>query len=187
MAKKEDEVKDVNPEVDNATEETTTENAAEATVEISAEEKLEKELAASKDQYLRLFAEFENYKRRTSKERIELFTTANQELMSAMLPVMDDFDRAIKNIDATEENKAALDGITLIKNKLEGVLKSKGLSPMDSTIGQEFDVDHMEAITKIPAPTPDMAGKVIDEVEKGFRLGEKILRYPKVVVGEKAQ
>jgi len=183
MAKKEDEVKDVNPEVETQG----TETVVDETIELSKEEQLEKELSGSKDQYLRLFAEFENYKRRTSKERIELFTTANQELMSAMLPVMDDFERALKNIEATKENQSALDGITLIKNKFEGVLQAKGLSPMESTIGSEFDVDHMEAITKIPAPTPELAGKVIDEVEKGYRLGEKILRYAKVVVGEKAQ
>lgn len=186
MAKKETEVKDqeVNTENTSVKEEN---NTQEETVEQTKEEKLEAELAASKDQFLRLFAEFENYKRRTSKERIELFSTANQELMTVLIPIMDDFDRALKNIEATEENKAALDGITLIKNKFEGVLKAKGLSAMESTVGKEFDVDEMEAITKIPAPTPEMAGKVIDEVEKGYRLGEKILRYAKVVVGEKAQ
>lgn len=186
MAKKETEVKDqeINTENTSVKEEN---NTQEETVEQTKEEKLEAELAASKDQFLRLFAEFENYKRRTSKERIELFSTANQELMTVLIPIMDDFDRALKNIEATEENKAALDGITLIKNKFEGVLKAKGLSAMESTVGKEFDVDEMEAITKIPAPTPEMAGKVIDEVEKGYRLGEKILRYAKVVVGEKAQ
>lgn len=186
MAKKETEVKDqeVNTENTSVKEEN---NTTEETVEQTKEEKLEAELAASKDQFLRLFAEFENYKRRTSKERLELFTTANQEVMTALIPIIDDFDRALKNIEATEENKAALDGITLIKNKFEGVLKAKGLTAMESTVGKEFDVDEMEAITKIPAPTPEMAGKVIDEVEKGYRLGEKILRYAKVVVGEKAQ
>lgn len=143
-------------------------------------EKLQGEMAQLKDQHLRLYADFENYKKRTSKERIELFGTANQELMGALLPVMDDFQRALKNLEGNEAHS----GIQLIFNKLESTLKNKGLKPMENTKGKEFDVDTMEAITRIPAPSDDLKGKVVDEIEPGYLLGNKILRYAKVVVGE---
>ena len=143
-------------------------------------EKLQEEIAGLKDQHLRLYADFENYKRRTSKERIELFSTANQELMDALLPILDDFQRAMKNMEGNE----AYSGIELIFSKLENTLKNKGLKPMDNTTGQTFDVDTMEAVTRIPAPTEDLKGKVVDEIERGYKLGNKILRYSKVVVGE---
>lgn len=148
--------------------------------EVSIEEKLQKEIEELKNQNLRIYAEFENYKKRTSKERIELFGTANQELMSALLPVMDDFTRALKNLEGTETK----DGVQLIFNKLESTLKNKGLKPMESSIGKAFDLDTMEAITRIPAPDKKLKGKVVDEIEAGYELGSKILRYAKVVVGE---
>ncbi len=141
---------------------------------------LEEALAAEKDQKLRLYADFENHRKRTAKERVELFGSANQELMSALLPVLDDFKRALGNM----EGQAAEEGIRLIFNKFENTLKQKGLKPMESTVGKAFDVDTMEAITRIPAPTEDMKGKVIDEIEQGFELGNKIIRYARVVVGE---
>jgi len=128
---------------------------------------------------LRLFADFENYKKRTAKERVELFGTANIELMSALLPVLDDFKRALKNMDGE-----ALEGVKLIANKFEGILKQKGLKPMEDTTGKEFDVDTMEAVTRIPAPDKKLKGKVVDEIEQGFYLGTKIIRYARVVVGE---
>ena len=106
--------------------------------------------------------------------------------MSALLPVVDDFGRAMKNLKELDAKKEVLEGVELIQNKFGKVLELKGLKAMDDTTGKEFDVDVMEAITKIPAPTPDMGGKVIDEIERGYKLGEKILRYSKVVVGEKA-
>lgn len=143
-------------------------------------DKLESDLKDAKDQHLRLYAEFENYRKRTSKERVELFSTANQELMSAMLPILDDFQRAIK----AEQDKNANEGLKLIYQKFENTLKSKGLKPMDETIGKDFDADTMEAITQIPAPNDKMKGKVIDEIEPGYMLGNKILRYAKVVVGQ---
>lgn len=156
------------------------ESAEEVIEEISLEEKLQKEIEDLKNQNLRIYAEFENYKKRTSKERIELFGTANQELMAALLPVVDDFQRALKNLEGNE----AKDGVGLIYNKLDNTLKNKGLKPMDSSIGQEFNVDSMEAITRIPAPDKSMKGKVVDEIEAGYELGGKIIRYAKVVVGE---
>ena len=143
-------------------------------------DKLERDLQEAKDQHLRLYAEFENYRKRTSKERLELFGTANQELMSAMLPILDDFQRAIK----AEDDKSANEGLKLIYQKFESTLKNKGLKPMDETTGKDFDADTMEAITQIPAPDKKMKGKVIDEIERGYMLGNKILRFAKVVVGQ---
>lgn len=141
---------------------------------------LEEALKAEKDQKLRLYADFENHRKRTAKERVELFGSANQELMSALLPIVDDFKRALQNLK-DEESK---EGIQLIYGKFENTLKQKGLTPMESTVGKDFDVDTMEAITRIPAPSEDMKGKVVDEIEQGFLLGKKILRYARVVVGE---
>lgn len=141
---------------------------------------LKKDLTEIKDQNLRLYAEFENFRKRTAKERMELFSTANQELMGALLPILDDFHRAIK----AQEDEKATEGMRLIYNKFENTLKNKGLKPMEDSTGKDFDSDHMEAITQIPAPEKKMKGKVVDEVEKGYYLGNKILRYAKVVVGE---
>lgn len=148
--------------------------------ELSEVELLTKERNEIKDQHLRLFADFENFKKRTSKERIELFSSANQELMSAMLPVLDDFQRALNNMESEEEKE----GISLIYNKVLSTLKSKGLKPMASTKGETFNSDTMEAITRIPAPSDDLKGKVIEEIEAGYELGSKIIRYARVVVGE---
>lgn len=144
--------------------------------------KLQGEVEELKNQNLRLYAEFENFRKRNAKERVELATTANKHVLNAVLPVLDDFQRALKNIQNPEDESAK--GIQLIYNKLSDILKQKGLKPMESTIGKKFDVDFMEAITKIPAPTPDMAGKVIDEIEPGYYIGESILRYAKVVVAD---
>ncbi len=155
------------------------ESAEEAEEPANEVEQLQEEVSKLKDQHLRLFADFENYKKRTAKERIELFGTANIELMSALLPVLDDFKRALKNMDGE-----ALEGVKLIANKFEGILKQKGLKPMEDTTGKEFDVDTMEAVTRIPAPDKKLKGKVVDEIEQGFYLGTKIIRYARVVVGE---
>lgn len=153
------------------------ESSAEETDEM---DKVKNEIKELKDQNLRLYAEFENFRKRTARERVELFGTANQELMGALLPIVDDFKRAIK----AQEDKQAREGMELIYNKFQNILKNKGLKPMEDTTGSEFDVDTMEAITRIPAPEDKLKGKVIDEVEQGFYLGNKILRYAKVVVGE---
>ena len=145
--------------------------------------KLEDQLKEEKDKFLRLFAEFENYKRRTVKERIELFSTASEEVMISLLPILDDFDRASVEIEKDLENET-LKGVLLIKNKLFDSLKSKGLSLVDVKKGDEFNADNHEAVTQIPAPSKDMVGKIIDIIEKGYKLGEKVIRYPKVVIGK---
>ena len=164
----------------------TTENSQEAGLpsaeNLSEEEKLREELAKEKDKFLRLFAEFENYKKRTSKERLELFKTANQEVLQAMLPVMDDFDRALAQI-AKSEDEVLLKGVELIHNKLKDTLSSKGLEVVELKAGDAFDADFAEAITQIPSPTDDLKGKIVDVVEKGYKLGDKIIRFPKVVIG----
>jgi molecular chaperone GrpE len=150
---------------------------------LSETELLKEEVQKEKDKFLRLFAEFENYKRRTSKERLELFKTANQEVMTAMLPVLDDFDRALNEIRKTED-KNLLQGVELINNKFRETLKNKGLEPMNVEEGETFDADIHEAITQIPAPSEDLKGKIVDVVERGYKLGERIIRYPKVVTGK---
>ncbi|MEH6769026.1 nucleotide exchange factor GrpE [Maribacter arcticus] len=150
--------------------------------ELSEEEKLRIELAKEKDKFLRLFAEFENYKRRTSKERMELFKTAGQEVIVSLLPVLDDFDRAMKELAKTDD-KEVFKGIELINVKLNETLKSKGLEILEVRAGDVFDAEIHEAITQIPAPDKKMKGKIIDVIEKGFKLGDRIIRHPKVVVG----
>ncbi|WP_242093184.1 nucleotide exchange factor GrpE [Aestuariivivens sediminicola] len=149
----------------------------------TAEEKLKDQLQQEKDKFLRLFAEFENYKKRTAKERIDLFKTAGQDVMSALLPVLDDFDRAYLEISKTKE-KELLKGVELIGNKLKGVLEQKGLSLIKVQKGDEFNADNHEAITQIPAPSEDLKGKIIDVIEKGYKLGDKVIRFPKVVIGQ---
>lgn len=148
--------------------------------------KLEEEVKDLKDQNLRLYAEFENFRRRSAKERLELMESANKDTLAALLTILDDFDRALKNTEETEESIPVLEGMKLIQHKLTDTLKNKGLIAMESSIGKAFNVEEMEAITQIPAPTPDMVGKVMDEVEKGYKIGEKVLRYSKVVVGKEA-
>jgi molecular chaperone GrpE len=145
---------------------------------------LQDELGAEKDKFLRLFAEFENYKKRTSKERVELFKTAGQEVITALLPVIDDFDRAIKEISKTEKDNELFKGVNLINDKLISVLKVQGLEGIEVAQGSDFDADIHDAITQIPAPTEDLKGKIIDVVEKGYTLGDKIIRHPKVIVGK---
>jgi len=154
----------------------------------SVEKKVEEvgfdeQLKIEKDKFLRLFAEFENYKRRTAKERIELFSTASEEVMVSLLPVLDDFDRASVEIEKDKENET-LKGILLIKNKLFDSLKSKGLSLVEVSKGDDFNADDHEAVTQIPAPSKNMQGKIIDIIEKGYKLGDKVIRYPKVIIGK---
>lgn len=180
MAKK-DKTKDTKVE-DQIKEETAVNEGQEADT-ATVEEKLKEEVQAEKDKFLRLFAEFENYKKRTSKERIELFKTANQELMTVLLPVLDDFDRGIAEIKKAGDSEL-LKGMELILNKFNNTLTQKGLEKVDAKAGDVFDVELHEAITQIPAPSDDMKGKIIDVVEQGYKLGDKIIRYPKVVVGQ---
>ena len=144
---------------------------------------LEDQVKEEKDKFLRLFAEFENYKRRTAKERIELFSTASEEVMISLLPILDDFDRASAEIEKDKDNEI-FKGVLLIKNKLFDSLKSKGLALIEVNKGDGFNADNHEAVTQIPAPSRDMEGKIIDVIEKGYKLGEKVIRYPKVVIGK---
>lgn len=163
-------------------EEIVSENQEVTQPELSVEEQLQQDLSAEKDKFLRLFAEFENYKRRTSKERIELFKTANQEVLQAMLPVLDDFDRAWIQIEKSND-EALVTGVQLIHDKLRSTLVSKGLEEVSIQAGDDFNADFAEAITQIPAPTEELKGKIVDVVEKGYKLGDKIIRFPKVVLG----
>lgn len=165
-----------------ATVEETAETAVEAAETLTPEQKLQEELAQEKDKFLRLFAEFENYKRRTAKERIDLFKTANQEVLQALLPVIDDFDRALIEIKKSEDD-ILLKGVELIYDKFTSTLTSKGLELVSVQAGDAFDADYAEAITQIPSPTPELKGKIVDVIEKGYKLGDKIIRFPKVIVG----
>ena len=143
----------------------------------------ETELADLKDKYLRLAAEFENYKRRTAKERSDLFKSANQELMVALLPVLDDFDRARQHTQGTQDAAALQNALDITYSKLNKTLEQKGLTPMNAK-GTAFDAELHEAITQIPAPSDELRGKIVDEIEKGYYLGDKVIRHAKVVLGQ---
>jgi molecular chaperone GrpE len=138
--------------------------------------KLKEEIAASKDKYLRLYSEFENFRRRTAKEKLEMVYSANEQLIKALLPVLDDFDRA-------EKNDKDAEGYKLIQSKFKKVLELYGVKIMDVKQGSAFDTDLHEAITQIPAPEPSLKGKIVDVVENGYLLGDKVIRFAKVVIG----
>jgi molecular chaperone GrpE len=146
-------------------------------------EKIQAELNDQKDKYLRLFAEFDNFKRRTAKERIELMQTASKDVVVSMLEVLDDCDRAEKQLETSEDVAQIKEGIQLVFAKLRSTMASKGVKAMES-IHTSFDVEKHEAITEIPAPTEDLIDKVVDEVIKGYYLNNKIIRFAKVVVGK---
>ena len=148
----------------------------------SVEEQLQDELTKEKDKFLRLFAEFENYKKRTSKERMDLFKTAGQEVIVALLPVLDDFERALKELSKSED-KEMFKGVELINGKLRDILKSKGMEEVGTKQGDVFDAEIHDAITQIQAPNKKLKGKILDVVERGYKLGDRIIRHPKVVVG----
>lgn len=164
-----------------------TENPSESVEELMDErseiEILQDELQKEKDQNLRLFAEFDNYKKRTTKERFELFKTAGADVITSLLPVLDDFERAIKELEKSGDSDA-LKGILLIYNKFIEVLRSKGLKPIEIQVGDNFDTEKQEAITQIPAPDEQLIGKVVDVIETGYSLNDKIIRYAKVVIGQ---
>ncbi|MEQ8576222.1 MAG: nucleotide exchange factor GrpE, partial [Fulvivirga sp.] len=146
--------------------------------------KLQDELAESKDKYLRLYSEFDNFRRRTAKEKLDLVQTATEDLMIALIPVLDDFERAEKSFDEKETDiKAVKDGVNLVHNKFRKILEQKGLLVMQGKQGMDFDPDFHEAITQIPAPKKNLKGKVVDIIEKGYLLKEKVVRYAKVVIG----
>ena len=164
---------------ENSTEEKNKETTEKAVVEPTPEELVQ----AEKDKYLRLFAEFENYKKRTTKERIELYRTAGQDIIVSLLPILDDFDRGLAEIKKAKD-KELLKGMKLINDKLSTTLTQKGLESVEAKAGDVFDADIHEAITQIPAPSDDLKGKIIDVIEKGYKLGDKIIRFPKVVIGQ---
>lgn len=159
-----------------------TANETEQAPELTAEEKLQAEVQQLNDKYLRLYAEFDNYKRRTQKERVELLQTAGKDVIVSLLPVLDDFDRALKAMESANEVAPVKEGVLLVSTKLKNTLAQKGLKDVES-ISQPFNTDFHEAITNIPAPTEDLKGKVIDEVEKGYTLNDNVIRFAKVVVG----
>jgi molecular chaperone GrpE len=144
----------------------------------SKKNNFKKELELEKDKNLRLFAEFENFRKRTAKERLELYSTANKDIMLVLLPILDNFERSIK-----ANNYSDSDGPTLIYKQLKVELEKKGLKEMENPIGKELDTDFHEATANVPAPKKNQKGKIIDVIEKGYFLGEKIIRYAKVVVG----
>lgn len=145
---------------------------------------LDSQINELNDKYLRLYSEYENFRKRTAKEKLELIGTASEDIMKALLPIMDDFQRAIKSNEEATDIDAVKEGITLIFNKFQNTLTQKGLKPMELEAGADFDLDLHEAITKIPAPDKSLQGKVVDVVEKGYYLNDKVIRYSKVVIGE---
>jgi molecular chaperone GrpE len=159
------------------------ETTLEEQVELSKEDKLQQEVNDLKDKYLRLYSEFENYRRRTAKERLDLIKTASEEIIKEILPVIDDFERAFKASENEEDTIKVREGNQLVFQKLVKTLENKGVKVMDNLIGNPFDADTQEAITQIPAPNEEMKGMVIDVIEKGYTLGDKVIRYAKVVTG----
>ena len=188
---KEEALKDqekVNKEAQESSDTDTNQESTEANEEKEAPKELpkptcEEELELYKDKHLRMYSEFENFRRRSAKERIELMQNAGQEIISTLLPILDDFDRAKMANENSEDVAAIKEGMDLIYNKIFMLLSQKGLKPMDA-IGKDFNSDDYEAIAKIPAPSKDLKGKVIDVTEKGYYLNSKIIRHAKVVVGE---
>lgn len=148
---------------------------------VSEAEQLKKAVTELNDKYLRLYSEFDNYRKRTIKEKSELIKTASEDVLKAVLPIIDDFERAIKANERVADPNPIKEGILLIYNKLKGNVQLKGLTAFDS-IGEDFNADTMEAITHVPATDEKQKGKVIDEIEKGYKLGDKVIRYAKVVV-----
>jgi molecular chaperone GrpE len=178
------EEKEINPEAGAEQVENNAENAPIVENEpLSEIEQALADLAEQKDKYLRLMAEFDNYKRRTAKERMELIQTAGKDVIVSLLDVLDDCDRAEKQLNTSDDIALQKEGIQLVFNKIRSTMQAKGLSPMES-IGKDFDAEFHEAITEVPVPDEKLKGKVIDEVTKGYALNEKIIRFAKVVVGK---
>jgi len=163
--------------------ETNKEKAAHQTKTEERLEQTENDLIELKDKHIRLQAEFDNYRKRTLKERMELLKSGNESLLISILPVIDDFDRAIQTINATEEQSHVKDGVFLIFNKFQEFLKQNGIKEIEAK-EKDFDTDLHEAITKIPAPTEELKGKIVDVVQKGYYLNDKVIRFSKVVIGE---
>lgn len=170
--------------IENETEQASATDEPVLAAEVAPEpaERAQQEVAELKDKYLRLYADFENFRRRTAKEKLDLIGNANEGLLQALIPVVDDFERAMQSIDKTDDIAAVKEGVGLIYAKLYKTLEGKGLKPMVSK-GEPFDADLHESVTQFPAPSDDLKGKVIDEVEKGYYLNDKVIRFAKVIVG----
>lgn len=177
------EEKDVKNESDVTSDGDTQQEDGEVAEEEDEIESLRKEVDAAKDKYLRLFSEFENFRRRTAKERLDLIQTSTEALMVELLPILDDFVRARESITPESEMKSVAEGVNLIESKLKRVLEQKGLKPMEVKQGDDFDSDLHEAVSQIPAPKKKLVGKVVETIEDGYFLGEKVIRYAKVVIG----
>ena len=179
-------IENVENNADHTSAEATQEETSEKTLEVMDEpnqpEDFAAQFAALNDKYLRLYSEFDNYRKRTIKEKSDIIRSAGEDVFKAIMPTIDDFERAIKANETVTEMEPIKEGVSLIYHKLKVACTAKGLEPMD-TIGKAFNADYMESITSIPAPSEDMKGKVIDEVEKGYKLGDKVIRFAKVVVG----
>ncbi|MFM6934658.1 MAG: nucleotide exchange factor GrpE [Flavobacteriales bacterium] len=182
MSEEKDALKD-DLQQDPQEETTATESTEEQTEETPKEPTAEEKYAELNDRFLRLYAEFDNYRRRTNEERLQLISTASKDVLQTMLPVMDNFERAIATNENLEDVEAMKEGFHLIFNMFKGILESKGLKAMESK-GLDFDSDLHEAIANIPAPDKKLVGKVIDDVEKGYYLNDKVIRFAKVVVGQ---
>ena len=178
----EEELKNIETEAEKK-DESTKKEETEAVREIPLEQQLQQKVEELNDKYIRLYSEFDNYRRRTIKERIEQSKTAATEIISELLPVLDDFERAIKSAADTKDCNAVKEGVNLIFNKFFGILEKKGLKPIEA-IGQDFCTDFHEAITYIPASSDDLKNKIVDELEKGYLLGDKVIRFSKVVIGQ---
>ncbi|MCC2597924.1 nucleotide exchange factor GrpE [Sphingobacterium sp. FBM7-1] len=152
--------------------------------EETAEERLQQELTNANDKYTRLFAEFDNYKKRTSKERVELIQAASKDVLIKILPILDDFDRALAAMETAQEVAPVKEGVELVSQKFKKTLANEGLKEMENLIGQPFDAEYQEAITAIPAPSEELKNKIIDVVEKGYFLHDKVIRFAKVVIGQ---
>lgn len=163
-------------------EETASEEQTESSEEQETED-FESKYNEVNDRFLRLYSEFENFRRRTAKEKIDILSNSKGESLKSMLPIVDDFERAILNNENTDEAAALKDGFKLINQKLMTTLQQNGLKPTDTQVGDDFDTDKHEAITQIPAPSPELKGKVVDVIEKGYVCNDKVIRYAKVVIG----
>lgn len=187
MSKDKDTVKDTSLEKNHEEEINLGQNANDPETEMQEEELsetelLREELGKEKDRYLRLYAEFDNFRRRTARENIELRSTASKSVMEAILPILDDFDRALAEMKKSDK-EGHFEGINMIINKLKESLRKEGLEEMPVKEGDKFDADLHEAVTQIPAPHKKLKGKIVDVIQKGYTLGDKIIRYPKVVTG----
>ncbi|MBD0404194.1 nucleotide exchange factor GrpE [Flammeovirga sp. EKP202] len=183
--KEKENIENKEEQVEETSSENTEEQTEETQEEVSETDKLAQELAEMKDKYLRLYSEFDNFRRRTAKEKIDLTKTASEKVLSAIIPTIDDLERAIANTKSdSDEVKPVLDGVVMIKDKMLKTLEGQGLKQIEDATGKELNTDFHDAITQIPAPTEEFKDKIVDVVEKGYTLNDKVIRYAKVVVGQ---